>query len=411
MNFDEIDGYIQLLSKLSLFLNKIKYEQAGQSNTNTTETVKNQLNGYSFSEQDDFEEKRRRALSEDLQLNASVQTQGNNFNKKEISMLLKIPGVSISKTPRRDGRYQGYVTIKGFKYYVYGRTEKELITKIQYTLKHGVPKSKIKTVNGIPITFDAFAQYYFKNFREKKVAKNTFRADISRYNTHIKPFLKEKPLKKITPLDCQNLIENITAQGKGKSADEVFSLLSVIFKIAIKHDVLKHNPLDIIYRTKHERKHGKTLSAEEIAKFKKEIKGDAFEDVFMLALYTGLRPNEYFTAKLQGDFIVAVNSKRKNGKVEYKKIPVMKGFKPFANGNFCPASYEVIRKRFKEILPNFTLKDLRKTFNSRCIECGINDTVRKLWMGHSLGEIGASYTELSDGFMLKESSKFYYDGE
>ena len=44
----------------------------------------------------------------------------------------------------------------------------------------------------------------------------------------------------------------------------------------------------------------------------------------MLALYTGLRPNELYTAKIEGNFIVAINSKRKNRKLEYKKIPISK---------------------------------------------------------------------------------------
>ena len=44
---------------------------------------------------------------------------------------------------------------------------------------------------------------------------------------------------------------------------------------------------------------------------------------------TGLRPNEYKTARIEGDFIVANNSKRKNGKVELKKIPITPMLKPY----------------------------------------------------------------------------------
>lgn len=57
----------------------------------------------------------------------------------------------------------------------------------------------------------------------------------------------------------------------------------------------------------------------------------------MLALYTGLRPNELYTAKIEGNFIVAINSKRKNRKLEYKKIPISKMLKPYiANGLIIP---------------------------------------------------------------------------
>lgn len=323
-------------------------------------------------------------------------------------MLLDVPGVSLSKKPRADGRFQGYVLLTGEKHYVYGKTKEEVLFKIQHVLKHGAPKKRKTAL--IPTTFNAFAEYYFNNFRVKKVAKQTLRADLSRYNCHIKPVFKEKPLKRITALECQNLIEKLSGQGLGKTADEVFSILSLIFKMAIKHDLVKNNPLDIIYREKHERTHGKVLSAPVIKEFREKIKGDSFEVIFLIALYTGLRPNEYQKFEVQGDFIVAINSKRKNGKVEYKKIPVMKGLKPYLNGEISLTPYETLRKRFKELMPDYQLKDLRKTFNSRCIECGINDTVRKLWVGHSLGELGRTYTELSDEYMLLEAEKFFYEG-
>lgn len=39
---------------------------------------------------------------------------------------------------------------------------------------------------------------------------------------------------------------------------------------------------------------------------------------------------------------------------------------------------------------------------------GINETARKIWMGHSLGALGKAYTELSDEFFLQEAQKFYF---
>ena len=89
----------------------------------------------------------------------------------------------------------------------------------------------------------------------------------------------------------------------------------------------------------------------------------------------------------------------------------MRGLAPYISGNIDIAPYEQVRLQFKALMPGFQLKDLRKTFNSRCIECGINDVVRKLWMGHSLGALGQAYTELSEDFMLSEAQKFFYEGD
>ena len=82
---------------------------------------------------------------------------------------------------------------------------------------------------------------------------------------------------------------------------------------------------------------GVALTLEEERLFKNALKDNRYISAFMLALYTGLRPNELYTAKIEGNFIVAINSKRKNRKLEYKKIPISKMLKPYiANGLIIP---------------------------------------------------------------------------
>ena len=69
---------------------------------------------------------------------------------------------------------------------------------------------------------------------------------------------------------------------------------------------------------------------------------------------------------------------------------------------------EVIREKFKAVLPNHIVYDMRTTFYSRCKECGIADAARDEFVGHSLGALGNAYTDLSDEYLLKEGTKFYY---
>lgn len=321
-------------------------------------------------------------------------------------MKLKIKGLSINKKPRKDGRYQGYYCDGKDKQYVYGLTRSEVEEKLRKLVKIGIKKKK-RTVNGAPTDFVEFSMFYFKTFRVRKVAKDTLRGDLSRFNNYLKPLFQKRSIRSITPSECQELIDRIQESGKGKTADEVFSLLSVIFKMAIKFGIIPRNPLDIIYHVSHERENGKVLKTNDIKRL--IASKSEYLTYYMIALYTGLRPNEYEKFTIDGNFIVAVNSKRKNGKTEFKRIPIMHELKPFLTGNFAKIpQYEQLRIEFKAILPDFTMKDLRKTFNSRCIECGINEIVRKLWMGHSLGELGKAYTELSDDFYLQEASKFYF---
>lgn len=218
------------------------------------------------------------------------------------------------------------------------------------------------------------------------------------------------PLQKVSPAHCQTIIDTLTKDGKGKTANEVYSLLSIIFKGAIAHKLIKDNPLAIVVKEKYESKHGSALSKEEELKLLTAYKGTKYEVLFALALYTGLRPNEYKTATIESDFIVAVNSKRKTKKVEYKRIPITPMLAPYLTDieYFEFPSEQVMCDRFNEILPHHILYDLRTTFYTRCKECGIADAARDEFVGHSLGALGNAYTDLSDEYLLREGEKFKY---
>ena len=116
--------------------------------------------------------------------------------------------------------------------------------------------------NTTPSRFNDFAQFYFETFRKEKVSQATLRTDLVRYNKYLLPCFKQKPIKDITPFDCKKLLDSVKAQGMGKTADELHSLLNVILKSAIAHGIIDRNPLDIVLHTQHERKSGKALTRE-----------------------------------------------------------------------------------------------------------------------------------------------------
>ena len=187
-------------------------------------------------------------------------------------------------------------------------------------------------------------------------------------------------------------------------------MLNMLFKAAVKHGVMAHNPIDMVFHTKHEREHGKALTKDDDKLLLEKTAGTPYQTMFALALYTGLRPNEYKTAYIEDGFIVANNSKRKNGKVESKKIPITPMLAPYLEDTteFHFTRLEQIRHKFNGILPNHKLYDLRTTFYTRCQECGVAPVARDEFVGHSLGELGNTYTDLSDEFLLREGQKLCY---
>ena len=76
--------------------------------------------------------------------------------------------------------------------------------------------------------------------------------------------------------------------------------------------------------------------------------------------------------------------------------------------DFESINRDVIREKFKAILPNHILYDMRTTFYSSLKECGVADAARDEFVGHSLGALGNAYTDLSDEYLLREGAKFQY---
>ncbi len=262
----------------------------------------------------------------------------------------------------------------------------------------------------IPFRFDAFALYFFEGFYKRKVVEETYRIALSQYKNHLAPKFGSMPLKAITPKPCQELIDKLVNEGKERTAEDIFTLLNLIFKAAIKHNVMLINPMDMVIVINHDRKHGKALTKEEERRLLTETAGTPYRLMFAIALYTGMRPNEYASARIDGNFIVTVNSKRKNHKVEYKRIPITPMLAPYLVGVtelvFCRV--ETLRRVMVKILPEHKLYDLRTTFYTRCQECGISEVAIKEYVGHSLGGLADTYTDLSVEFLLKEGKKFKY---
>ncbi len=298
----------------------------------------------------------------------------------------------------------------GYNVYASGRNLEEAKQKFIEQLAVATKVEKKTKQPTVPTTFHSFTMYHFENFRKRKVTEKTYQNDLLRYKKYLQSRFEEKPLFKISSLECQEIIDEIVNAEKYKTAEEIFSLMSIIFKAAMAHGIINKNPLAIVYHEKHERKHGKSLTKKEENRLLESTAGTEYQLMFALALYTGMRPNEFETAKREGKFIVARNSKRKGGKIEYKKIPITPMLKPYMEGVEEISFYKAytLREKIKEILPNHILYDLRTTFYSRCIECGVSDVAQKLFVGHSLGELGNAYTDVSDEYLLKEGNKLKY---
>lgn len=357
----------------------------------------------------------------DVGLSGSLEEGFVEFTEKEILQMpqhfRKIINVNRNRCRMRRRKcgngytYEIRFRSNGYNVSAGGKTVELARENMLHKLREIKPQNVIKTKNGIPTVFQDFALYYFERFRKPKVAPLTYENDKRRLKKYILPAFGKKTFRQITPSDCESLIYSLSNAGKGKTADEVYSILSVIFKGAIAHNLIARNPISIVPRVMYETKHGKALSQKEIDEMFNRINDSHFEIVYALALYTGLRPNELKTATVENGMIVAVNSKQHKKETVYKRIPICKRLDEYLQrinrdlSIFPFKSEKYYSTRFPSFCPEHKLYDLRTTFYSKCKELGIAEPALKAYMGHSNGKIGNSYTDLSNAYLLKEGIK------
>lgn len=364
-------------------------------------------------------------------LGASGQQKGKttngflHFNEKEICKMPKtfkkefrVYGCTARVRKRTDGRYVCSYEIRyrrnGYNISISATTLD--VAKVRFVeLLNRLEKEGTKTVKAkesVPTEFDKFSLYFYEKFRFRKVAEETKKKTMQMYNLYLYPAFGSMPIKSITPEACQRLIDEVfSKQNKKRTAVECKTVLNQTFKMAMRYGIIAHNPCDVLFMETYEKDHGKALTKDEETYLLKVTAGTPYQLMFAVALYCGLRPGEIQTAKLHGRFIKAVNEKAKDGKVHYKYIPITPMLAPYLVGvtelhNYCLSA---MRDKFNSIFgDSHILKDLRKTFNTRCEECGVAEVAREKFMGHSLKGLGETYTELSDDFLYAEGQKVRY---
>ncbi len=337
----------------------------------------------------------------------------NNFKK-----VYKKDGRNIYAHAHKSGKETVTWEIRyrrnGYNISVCGKTIEIVKKKFLENLKAS-PNSNNGMENGVPTTFHSFATYYFENYRKKKVVSETYKKDLYRYNKYLQTYFKEQSIVKITLAQCQKLINDIVEQGKGKTADEVYSLMNVIFQYAKDNHIIMQSPSDAVFLPKHESQNGVALTKEEERAFLSKLKGSKFELCFAIVLYTGIRPNEYTSVEIdeKREFIIAKNSKlkkKRDGEIVYKKIPITPMLRPYIERNSTITMYtaKYLRKYYSKFIENHILYDLRTTFYSRCKECHVEEYALKAFMGHSLKAVDKAYTDLSDEYLIAEGNKVCY---
>ena len=185
------------------------------------------------------------------------------------------------KKTRADGLVEKTVTINGKRKHFYGHSEAEVIRKIaDYS-------GEVK--NGR--SFRAVAEEWQRETFDR-IAIGTLKP-YKIYSSIAIDFFGDIPIQKITTKDIQRFINQYAKNRAQKTARNVLSVLSQIFKTAVMDGDIEYNPcVNVMIPKGLPTQRRQAPNEEEIHIVRENIDLDAAGFLFFLCLYSGLRKGE-----------------------------------------------------------------------------------------------------------------------
>jgi integrase len=155
-----------------------------------------------------------------------------------------------------------------------------------------------KLIKTSRITLNEYLDKWLEVAVSSRVRPNTLHHYRMRMKFQVRPHLGHYRLEAITPMHIQNLMTKLHQQGIASTTiKKVHAILSSAFKQAVRWRILQSNPVDgveVAREAKNESKrHMKTLTPEQAARFITSLSGDRYYALFLIAIMSGFRPEEY----------------------------------------------------------------------------------------------------------------------
>jgi integrase len=297
-------------------------------------------------------------------------------------------------------------------------TAKPYETKQELTIRMNafIAEMEKKDLSNIKrLTVKNFLETWIQT-RESKIAKTTYNSYKIFIDSHIVPYLGDKVLAEVKPMDIENFYDHELEQGLNPNTTlRSHTILVQAFKYAYKNKMLFDNPMLYVDRPKVKDKFKPNVySAEDFHKLLDVVAGTIDEVYVMLAGGLGLRASEIFGLKWTDfDFVnntVYIHSvvvRTKGGMITKEpKNPTSKRHIAFGDSLSLffqdwkkrqdPPSEFVVNKynsntysnHFRELLKKHNLKSIRfhdlRHFNATyMLQQGIPDKVAAQRLGHS----------------------------
>ena len=347
-----------------------------------------------------------------------------HFTQKEISKMAKTfkkefigNGLAAHVLKRDLYKKAVYYIIRyrrnGYEIQVGATTLEEAKEKfLEATKAENIEKYRKKEKRAKKNTF-LFVTQEWLEFKKDKLNARTHKNYESYCQRYLYPVLGDMDISVIKTIDINGIMTKV----EGRVYEDLRVVLNSVFKYALASGVITHNPMLLIPFKKAERNNRRAMTEDEVKKMIERLNTDEYSDykrTFLILLFFGLRPCELEDARFEGDFLIARNAKRKNGKIEYKKIPICKQAREMLDLDAPVEALhrtDVLNRIFKRIMEDeeVTQYFLRHTFATVCQQYVRPDIV-DIWMGDSSERlVGRVYTHFPDKFMIEQMQNVVFD--
>lgn len=226
-------------------------------------------------------------------------------------------GKGISQ--RKDGKYQArFVDRFGERRCTYGTTLKEVKNKLALAI---ADNTKLRNVAEPNMTLDEWYEKWMRVYKVPVIRANSKRHYETVYTKHIKPYLGNKKLTEITKLMVTDTINQVYDKGyQWETLNKIRVLLIDMLDRAMEDDFLVKNPArGVRLPINRPQSEAKALTREEQTAFFECSAGTFYNNLFLVAINTGLRPGELF-ALTENDIDLEKNEIKVTKTLLYQKL-------------------------------------------------------------------------------------------
>lgn len=199
-------------------------------------------------------------------------------------------GKGISQ--RKNGIYCArYVDKYGVRQSIYDKDLREVNRRLKIMIGRN---AEGKVVKECTLTLDQWYQVWIHTYKEGMIRENTKLRYDTLYNKHIKPFLGKKVLNRISKIQCVQLLKDIKEKGLGwETQNSARIMMADLFNRALEDDFVLKNPMKGVRLPSNKPdEERKILSIEEQKLFYEASAGTWYDNAFIVAVNTGLRPGD-----------------------------------------------------------------------------------------------------------------------